>query len=179
MKPQSAKVFLQSSELDWDSTNPPPAGEFAPHPLFQGGGGHTRLRERGWVSRNSDEGTYTVIYKYIVDETHPAVPLCGWELPDLFLQLPAFFSIFHCSLYLKLKWQSILLRRFSNYCFVKHSSITKSSKNKRDFSKVSLGSSANQQYCLYVKPLFKSFVKYNKKSCKQGRSYQKFRHDSW
>ncbi len=49
-----------------------------PHPIsrwrvcvspFGPGGGHTRLRERGWGSPNSDEGTYTVVlyvYKYFV-----------------------------------------------------------------------------------------------------------------
>ncbi len=58
---QSAKLFLQSSELGLPI--PLAAGECAlppPHPLVRGGG-HTRLRERGWVSPNSDEGTYTVV----------------------------------------------------------------------------------------------------------------------
>jgi hypothetical protein len=39
-----------------------------PHPLVRGGG-HTRLRLKGWGSPNSNEGTYTVvlyIYKYFV-----------------------------------------------------------------------------------------------------------------
>jgi hypothetical protein len=44
------------------------AGECAPPP-FGPGGGHTRLRLKGWGSPNSNEGTYTVvlyIYKYFV-----------------------------------------------------------------------------------------------------------------
>jgi hypothetical protein len=45
---------------NWDSPTPLAAGECAPHPLVRGGG-HTRLRERGWGSPNSDEGTYTVV----------------------------------------------------------------------------------------------------------------------
>jgi hypothetical protein len=64
---QSAKLFLQSSELG--VPRPPPAGECAPPPFGSGGGGHSRYRERGWGSPNSDGGTYTVvlcIYKYFV-----------------------------------------------------------------------------------------------------------------
>jgi len=65
---QSAKLF--SSCRNWDSPTPTPlaAGECAPHPLVPGGG-HTRLRIRGWGSPNSDEWTYTVmlyIYKNFV-----------------------------------------------------------------------------------------------------------------
>ncbi len=45
---QSAKLFLQSSEL-------------GPHPPLIRGKGHTRWGERGWESPNSDEGTYTVV----------------------------------------------------------------------------------------------------------------------
>ena len=55
-----------SPRQNWDSPNPSPAGECAPSPRFWGEG-HTRWRERGWGSPNSDEGTYTVvlyIYKY-------------------------------------------------------------------------------------------------------------------
>jgi hypothetical protein len=52
---QSAKLFLQSSELELahplaageGAAHPLAAGEGAPHPLVRGGG-HTRLRERGW-----------------------------------------------------------------------------------------------------------------------------------
>ncbi len=50
------------------SPTPLAAGECAPHPLVRGGG-HTRLRLKGWGSPNSNEGTYTVvlyIYKYFV-----------------------------------------------------------------------------------------------------------------
>ncbi len=63
---QSAKRF--SSRWNWDSPTPLAAGECAPPP-FGTGGGHTRLRLKGWGSPNSDEWTYTVvlyIYKYFV-----------------------------------------------------------------------------------------------------------------
>jgi hypothetical protein len=64
---QSAKLF--SSRQNGDSPTPhPPQASVRHHPLVQGGG-HTRLRERGWGSPNSDEGTYTMelcIYKYFV-----------------------------------------------------------------------------------------------------------------
>jgi hypothetical protein len=47
-----------------------PAGECVlPPPPRSRGEGHTRWRERGWESTNSDEGTYTVvlfIYTYFV-----------------------------------------------------------------------------------------------------------------
>ncbi len=49
-----------SSRRNWDSPTLLAAGEYAPHPLVRGGG-HTRLRERGLGSPNSDEGTYTVV----------------------------------------------------------------------------------------------------------------------
>jgi hypothetical protein len=61
-------ISFFSSRQIWDSPHPSPAGECAPHPLVRGGG-HTRLRERGWGSRNSYERTYTVVlcvYKYFV-----------------------------------------------------------------------------------------------------------------
>jgi hypothetical protein len=68
---QSGKLFLQSSESGLP--HPLAAGECAPHPMARGGGGvggrHTRWRERGWESPNSDEGTYTVvlyIFNYFV-----------------------------------------------------------------------------------------------------------------
>ncbi len=67
---QSAKRF--SSRWNWDSPTPLAAGEWAPPP-FGTGGGHTRLRLKGWGSPNSNEGTYTVvlyIYKYFVFITH-------------------------------------------------------------------------------------------------------------
>ncbi len=66
---QSAKRFLQSSELGL----PHPFNlrrSVPPHPLVRGG--HTRLRERGWGSTNSDEVTYTTvlyIYKYFVSHS--------------------------------------------------------------------------------------------------------------
>ncbi len=62
---QSAKLFLLSSELGLP--HPSPAGECAP--LWFGVEGHTRWREKGWESPNSDEGTYTVvlfIYIYVL-----------------------------------------------------------------------------------------------------------------
>jgi hypothetical protein len=51
-------------------TPPPlePQASVPPHPLVRGGG-HTRLRLKGWGSPNSNEGTYTVvlyIYKHFV-----------------------------------------------------------------------------------------------------------------
>ncbi len=49
-----------SSRRNWDFPNPSPAGECAPPPRFWGEG-HTRWRERGWESPNSDEGMYTVV----------------------------------------------------------------------------------------------------------------------
>ncbi len=52
-----------SSRRNWDSPNPAPAGECAPPPRFWGEG-HTRGRERGWESPNSDEGRYTVVLLY-------------------------------------------------------------------------------------------------------------------
>ncbi len=48
-----------SSRPNWDSPTPSPAGECAP--LWFWGEGHTGLRERGWGSPNSDEGTDTVV----------------------------------------------------------------------------------------------------------------------
>jgi hypothetical protein len=51
----------QLSRPFWDSPNPSPAGECAPPPFGSGGRGHTRWRERGWESPNSNEGTYTVV----------------------------------------------------------------------------------------------------------------------
>jgi hypothetical protein len=66
---QSAKLFLQSSELGLHQpltrrrVCPPPPN------LWYRGEGHTRWRERGWESPNSDGGTYTVVLginKYFV-----------------------------------------------------------------------------------------------------------------
>ncbi len=53
------------------SPNPSPAGVCDPTPPRFWGEGHTRWRERGWGSPNSDEGTYAVvllIYIYCVAE---------------------------------------------------------------------------------------------------------------
>jgi hypothetical protein len=52
---QNAKLFLQSSELGL----PQPLTRRRISPPFRGEG-HTRWRERGWESPNSNEGTYTV-----------------------------------------------------------------------------------------------------------------------
>ncbi len=65
---------LSVSQVVGIGTPPPlqPPASVLPHPLVQGGG-HTRLRLKGWGSPNSNEGTYTVvlyIYKYFV-------PTCG------------------------------------------------------------------------------------------------------
>ncbi len=62
---QSAKRFLQSSELgNWDFPSPSPPECVTPR-WFRGEG-HIRLRERGWESPYSDEGTYTaVLYIYV------------------------------------------------------------------------------------------------------------------
>ncbi len=63
-------LSIFSSRPNWDSPTarrrvyPPP-----PHFGSAGGGVHTRLRERGWGSPNSDEGTDTVVllvYMYFV-----------------------------------------------------------------------------------------------------------------
>ncbi len=64
-------LIFFSSRRNRDSPNPSPAGECAPPPpvLWEG---LTRLRERGWGSPNSDEGTYTVvlfIYTHFVVST--------------------------------------------------------------------------------------------------------------
>ncbi len=61
----SAKLFLQSSELGLP--HPTTRRRACPPPPLNRGEGHTRWREKGWESPNSDEGTYTVvlfIYKY-------------------------------------------------------------------------------------------------------------------
>ncbi len=57
-----------SSRRNWNS--PSPLANVPPRPFVRGEG-HTRLRERGWGSPNSDDGTYTVVlcrykYKYFV-----------------------------------------------------------------------------------------------------------------
>jgi hypothetical protein len=67
-KRQSAKLFLQSSELGLPQPLTRKRACPPPPPRFWGDG-HTRWRERGWESPYSDEGTYTVllcIYTYFV-----------------------------------------------------------------------------------------------------------------
>jgi hypothetical protein len=55
---QNAKLFLQSSILGLPQ--PHTRRRVCPPPLWYRGEGHTRWRERGWESPNSDEVTYTV-----------------------------------------------------------------------------------------------------------------------
>ncbi len=65
---QSAKLFLQSSELGLPQPLTPWRVCPCTPPPVMGGGAHSLARE-GWESPNSDEGTYTVvlfIYKYFV-----------------------------------------------------------------------------------------------------------------
>ncbi len=52
---QSTKYVLQclSPRRNWDSPTPSLPSECAPPPGTKGGGGHTRLRVRGWGSPNS------------------------------------------------------------------------------------------------------------------------------
>jgi hypothetical protein len=64
---QSAKLFLQSSELGLPQ--PLTCRQACPSLWFRGEG-HTRWRERGWESPNSNEGTYTVVLFIYV--------LCAW-----------------------------------------------------------------------------------------------------
>ncbi len=56
---QSAKPFLQSLELGLPQ--PLTRTRVFPLPLWFWGERHTRWRERGWESPNSDEGKYTVV----------------------------------------------------------------------------------------------------------------------
>ncbi len=75
---QSAQLFLQQSEL-W-LPQPLTRRRVCPPPLLWfRGEGHTRWRERGWESPNSDEGTYTVVL-YIYASI--CTVLCGiyWRL---------------------------------------------------------------------------------------------------
>jgi hypothetical protein len=78
---QSAKLFLQSSEFGLPQPLtcrrvPPP-----PPPWFRGEG-HTRWRERGWESPNSNGGTYTVvlfIYMYFFILSIQYIPHSRWR----------------------------------------------------------------------------------------------------
>jgi hypothetical protein len=58
---QSAKLFLKSSELGLPLPLNAKAGVPSPLRFCVEGQGHTRCRERGWESPNSDEGTHTVV----------------------------------------------------------------------------------------------------------------------
>ncbi len=66
-----------SPRRNWDSPTPSFASESAPSARFKGGGGHTRLRVRGWGSPNSDDwrkslpfyllyGLYTAVWSTVV-----------------------------------------------------------------------------------------------------------------
>jgi hypothetical protein len=53
-------IFIKSTKCmfprrNWDLPTSSPASECAPLPEPKGGGGHTRLRVRGWGSPNSDD----------------------------------------------------------------------------------------------------------------------------
>jgi hypothetical protein len=64
-----------SSRRDWGSPNPSPAGECAPT-LWVRGKGHTRWRERGRESPNSEERTYTlVLYIWVYFAAGVIMPL--------------------------------------------------------------------------------------------------------
>jgi hypothetical protein len=61
-----------SSRPNWASPPPHTQASVYPSPLVPRGGGQTRLRERGWGSPNSNEGTDTVVlkvYMYLVQTT--------------------------------------------------------------------------------------------------------------
>ncbi len=76
---QRAKLFLKSSELGL--LQPLTRRRVRPPPPLPGEW-HTRWRERGWESPNSDEGTYSVvlcIYKYFVH-----LPFT----PDIYTSIP-------------------------------------------------------------------------------------------
>jgi hypothetical protein len=63
---QNAKLFLQSFELGFPH---PLARRRVSSPLWFPGKGHTRFRDRGWGSPNSNEGTYTVVLsRYLLDK---------------------------------------------------------------------------------------------------------------
>ncbi len=79
---QSAKLFLQSSGLGLP--HPFNSRRVCPPPtLWSVGGGHTRLRERGWGSPNSDEGTYSrgALYRYFVRSDQGFTEFERFEVP--------------------------------------------------------------------------------------------------
>jgi hypothetical protein len=97
---QSAKLFDRRRNWESVTTPPPPQVSVHPPPLVQEGGGvHTRLRERGWGSPNSDEGTYStlwysVLHKYFVREgghptLHCATPSLIMSLQKSYTPKPA------------------------------------------------------------------------------------------
>ncbi len=51
----TSKYECMSPRWNWDSPTPSLASECAPPPGTKRGGGHTRLRVRGWGSPNSDD----------------------------------------------------------------------------------------------------------------------------
>jgi hypothetical protein len=61
----------------WDSPNPSLASECAPPPE-PGGGGHTRLRVRGWGSPNSDNWRKSLVLCLLCDgNIRLASVICG------------------------------------------------------------------------------------------------------
>ncbi len=55
-KEYQSVMYVHSSEWNWASPNPSLASECAPPPGTKGwGGGHTRVRVRGWGSPNSND----------------------------------------------------------------------------------------------------------------------------
>ncbi len=68
-----------SSRRNWDSPIPSPAGECAPPPPLVLSLGHTHLRERGWGSPNSYEGTCTaVLYLYTYVQYFVVCTISRW-----------------------------------------------------------------------------------------------------
>jgi hypothetical protein len=102
-----------SSRRNWDSPNPSPAGECALPPLWYRGEGHTRWRERGWESPNSDEGTYTVVLciVYVLCGQNGPHSWCdrGWGGPQMYnhiLPYPCHIQVFLFHTHKAVKHQS-------------------------------------------------------------------------
>ncbi len=69
-----------SPRRNWDSPNPSPASECALPQVQRVGGGHTRLRLRGWGSPNSDDWRISLALYLLCTLTdtqphsHPNIP---------------------------------------------------------------------------------------------------------
>jgi hypothetical protein len=114
---QSAKLFLQSSELGL----PQPLTRRRVCPPKFWGEGYTRWREKGWESSNSDEGSYTVVqYSLYLLWSRPILqplPLCltsasiSWHNTYgtlwAHLLLPAFAAVSTSILFKR--WRSLLI----------------------------------------------------------------------